>query len=231
MKINQKNMKAIKYLLLVFLLSPAVLLAQTGPVIQFNNGENIQTGSHQRGKEVNYDILFKNAGDSDLKIISVTPTCGCSSALTSDSVIKPGESGSIKFTFNGNGFGPVTKNLIVNTNESANNYHELHMTMNMVDPVVLSPQSIIMDGKVGDEIKKDASMLNSLDKEISITDVSSNSPVVKVTSDKMTLGPGEAAALSINIKVYEESAINAAVIIKTSEGEFQIPILVDVKAK
>jgi len=220
-----------KYLLLNLLLLPLILFAQTGPVLQIDGGESINTGTYQRGKEVNYDINFKNGGDGDLKIISVAATCGCSSALASDSIIKPGESGIIKFTFNGNGFGKVSKNLIVNTNEPANNYHTLQMNMNMVDPIVLNPQSIISEGKVGDELNQIATITNSFTKEVSITEISSNSPVIKVTSDKMVLASGEAASLSINIKIYEESAINAAIIIKTSEGEFQIPILVDVKAK
>jgi hypothetical protein len=208
-----------------------MLFAQTGPVLQIDGGETINTGTFQRGKEVNYDINFKNSGDADLKIISVAATCGCSSALASDSIIKPGESGIIKFTFNGNGFGQVSKNLIVNTNEPVHNNHTLQMNMNMVDPVGLTPQSIISEGNVGDELNKTATVTNSSGKDMNITEITSNSPVIKVTSDKMVLASGEAASLNINIKIFEESAINAAVIIKTTEGEFQIPILIDVKAK
>jgi hypothetical protein len=223
-------MSTIKLLFLFFLLFPAILSAQSGPVLKIDGGENINTGNHPKDKEVNYDILFKNSGDSDLKIISVVPTCGCSSALSSDSIIKPGEAGSIKFTFNGHGFGSVTKNLIVNTNESADNYHTLHITMNMVDPLGLNPQSIITEGKVGDNLTKTATVTNSTDKQIDI-DVSSNSPAVKVTSDKTSLQPNESASLNIDIKIYEDSAVNAAVIVKTGDSEVQIPILVDVKKK
>ena len=103
------------------------------------------------------------------------------------------------------------------------------MTMNMADPVTLNPGSIITEGKVGDELKQTASILNSFDKTIEITEITSNTPVIKITSDKMSIGSGEAASLNISIKIYEESAINAAIIIKTSEGDFQIPVLVDVK--
>ena len=60
------------------------------------------------------------------------------------------------------------------------------MNMIMVDPVApLIPQSIISSGKVGDELNQAATVTNSFDKEVTITDISSNSPVVKVTSDKM----------------------------------------------
>jgi len=223
LKFNMKKM-------LFFLLFPILVFAQSGPKMEIDGGDNINTGSHMRGKEVTYEISFKNAGDADLKINSVQTSCGCSSALISSDLLKPGESGSIKFTFNGQGFGQISKNVLVNTNEPENsNYHTISMTMNMVDPITFNPQSIVTEGKVGDELKRTATITNSLDKEVSITEITSNTPVIKITSDKTILNSGEAASLSISIKIYEESAINAAIIIKTTEGEFQIPVLVDVK--
>jgi len=223
-------MKNLKYAL--FLLLPAILIfAQTGPKLEITGGEDINTGSHMRGKEVHYEIKFTNSGDSVLKINGVQATCGCSSALSSGDTFQPGESGTINFTFNGQGFGMVQKSLIVSTNETQTPYHTLHMNMNMVDPVTITPQSIMSSGKVGDEIKQTASLVNSLDKDIIITEITSNTPVIKTTSDKMTLAPGDSATMNISIMIYEESAINAAVIVKTSEGEFQIPVFVDVKLK
>lgn len=224
------NMK-IKLYLLIFLFLPAFLYAQDGPKFDAANGiSTINTGSHMRGKEVNYEIPFKNSGNQDLKIYSVVTSCGCSTALLSSDSLKPGESGTIKFTFNGNGFGEIAKNVMVSTNEpDGNNNHTITMVMKMVEPLTFNPGSIISSGKVGDEINQTATILNSLENEVTITEVSSNSPAVKVTSDKTSLNSGESASLSISIKLYEESPVNAAIIIKTSEGEFQLPILVDIK--
>jgi hypothetical protein len=181
-----------------------------------------------RNKEVHYEIKFKNSGDEDLKIVSVSATCGCSSALSTSDSLKPGEEGTINFTFNGLGMGQVTKNIVVSTNEKENPNHTISLTMNMVEPVTLDPSSIITQGKVGDELSQTAKMTDGLDKPITIDEISSNSPAVKVSSDKTEIGSGETATLNISIKIYEDSPVNAAVIIKTSEGEFQIPILVDV---
>ena len=223
-------MNKLKYLL--FMIFPAVMLfAQAGPKLEIQGGEEVNTGNHPRGQEVNYELMFTNTGDSVLKINGVQATCGCSSALTSGDLFQPGESGTIKFTFNGQGFGMVQKSLIVSTNETANPYHTIHFNMNMVDPVTLNPQSIITDGKVGDEIKKTATLLNSQDKAIDIIEITSNTPVIKIVSDKMRLEPGETALMNVSIKIYEESAINAAILIKTSDGEFQIPVFVDVKTQ
>lgn len=219
-----------KKLLLAVLFLPLFVFAQQGPKMEVEGGENLTAGNYLRGKEVEYVINFKNTGDSELKISSVQTSCGCSSALASSDVLKPGEAGSIKFTFNGQGFGQVMKSVIVSTNEVESNYHTIHVNMNMVDPLSVNPQSIITEGKVGDELHQTATILNSLDKNVNIMEITSNTPVIKITSDKTELKSGEGASLDISIKVYEESAINAAIIIKTSEGEFQIPVLVDVKS-
>lgn len=221
-----------KLYLLIFLLLPAFLYAQDGPKFDVGDGSTtINTGSHMRGKEVNYEIPFRNSGNQDLRIISVATSCGCSSALISSDTLKPGESGTIKFTFNGNGYGEVSKNVMVSTNEAeGSNNHSITMVMKMVEPLTLSPASIISSGKVGDEIIQNATILNSLDNEVIITEVTSNSPAVKVSSDKTSINAGETASISISVKLYEESPVNAAVIIKTSAGEFQLPILVDIKS-
>jgi Protein of unknown function (DUF1573) len=216
-------------LFLFLLIIPLFVSAQSGPKLEIEGGENINTGSHLRGKEVHYDIKFKNVGDEDLKITSVSTSCGCSSALVSADLLKPGESGKIDFMFNGLGMGTVQKNVMIQTNEAVTPFHTIAMTMTMIEPVTLTPQSIITEGKVGEELTKTAVLTNTMDKQLEITDITSNSPVIKITSDKNSLATGEAASLSIIIKIYEESEINAAVIIKTSEGEFQIPVLVEVK--
>jgi hypothetical protein len=219
-----------KKILYIILLLPVLVFAQTGPKLVVDGGEALNSGNHLRGKEVVYDITFKNTGDADLKITGVQTTCGCSSALVSSDLIPPGGSGSVKFTFNGQGFGSVTKTLSIATNETESPNHIIQVTMNMVDPLTMNPQSIITEGKVGEELKQVSVITNGLDKDIDIIEVSSNSPVIKITSDKMHLHGGENASLDISIMIYEESAINAAILIKTTEGEFQIPVLVDVKS-
>jgi len=218
-----------KKLILAVFFIPVVLFTQNGPKLEIIGGENINVGTHRRGQELSYEIQFKNSGDQDLKITGVSTSCGCSSALAGSDAVKPGETGAIKFTFNGQGMGSVTKIVMITTNEAGSPTHNIQMTMNMADPVTLNPGSIITEGKVGDELTQTASVLNSFDKTIEITEITSNTPVIKISSDRMSILSGEAAALNISIKIYEESAINAAIIIKTSEGDFQIPVLVDVK--
>jgi len=219
-----------KYLFLILLLLPPLpVLAQSGPKFEIPGGETIDLGEHLRGKEVKREIEFRNSGDQDLKIVSVSTTCGCSSALITSDVIKPGETGKISFTFNGNANGTVTKGIAIATNEPTNNMHNISITMTMVEPLSLEPSAIMTAGKVGEELAQIVTLKNLLGKEISITELTSNSPAVKVACDKSALGNGETASIQIAIKIYEDAPVNAAVEIKTSEGDFQIPIFVEVK--
>jgi len=216
--------------LAIFFFVFSVTFAQSGPKMVLDEGTNINTGNHIRGKEVVYEIKFRNAGDADLKIMGIQTSCGCSSALSTSDLVRPGEAGSIMFSFNGQGYGSVSKSVTIATNETDNFSHVVQLTMNMVEPITTNPQSIITEGRVGDQLTKTATITNSLGKDLDITEVSSNTPVIKVETDKTHIMAGETASLNISIKIFEESAINAAVIIKTTEGDIQIPVLVDVKA-
>ena len=213
-------MKSLK--IVVFLVFfPILIYSQSGPKMEVTGGETINAGNFPHGKEVHLEIKFKNIGDEDLKINSVSTSCGCSTALATNDTVKPGDEGAINFTFNGNGYGQVAKNIMINTNETPNNMHTLLVQINMMEPLTLDPSSIITSGKVGDELTQTAKLQNSLDKDVSINEISANTPVIKVTTDKTTLGAGESALLSISIKIYEDSPVNAAVLIKTSEGDYQ----------
>jgi hypothetical protein len=217
--------------LFIYLFLPVLAYTQDAPKFMVDGGFNIDLGKYQRGKEVVYNVEFKNTGKSDLKINQVTTTCGCSSALVSSDVLKPGETGIIKFTFNGMSMGIVTKSIDVVTNEPTDNVHRINITMNMIDPVAINPAFIISSGKVGEEVFQSISIQNNDELPITIDELTSNSPAVKVEGELKSLNNGENEIIKVTIKIYEDSPVNAAVIIKTSAGEFQVPITVDVTAR
>lgn len=70
-------------------------------------------------KEVEFS--FSNTGKRDLIIRHVRSTCGCTAIQQGASTIKPGQSSSIKATFNSGGYkGRVTKAIYVYTNDPKN---------------------------------------------------------------------------------------------------------------
>ncbi|MBP7731226.1 MAG: DUF1573 domain-containing protein [Bacteroidales bacterium] len=87
--------------------------------------------SPSTNKEV--EFKFTNEGKSDLIIRHIRSTCGCTAVNQSSSnIVKPGESGSIKATFNSGSYkGKVTKAIYVYTNDPANSEVILMLNANV----------------------------------------------------------------------------------------------------
>ena len=85
----------------------------------------------------NKDVEFKftNEGRRDLIIRHIRSTCGCTAVNQSSSnIVKPGESGSIKATFNSGSYkGRVTKAIYVYTNDPAHSEVILMLNANVVE--------------------------------------------------------------------------------------------------
>ncbi|GGH19695.1 DUF1573 domain-containing protein [Sphingobacterium alkalisoli] len=73
-------------------------------------------GSIPQGTPVSHEFKFTNGGDAPIIISEVAPSCGCSVADFSKTPIKPGETGTIKATFNAAAKGPFTKSFTVKSN-------------------------------------------------------------------------------------------------------------------
>ena len=64
---------------------------------------------------------YKNTGDKPVKITSVHPSCGCTTAALAKEVVGPNESGEITATFNiGDRSGVQTKSITVRTDDQTN---------------------------------------------------------------------------------------------------------------
>jgi hypothetical protein len=77
----------------VFAQKPEITFEKKGQVFK-----NIQ-----EGETLEFYYKFTNTGDADFKINGVHPTCGCTVAEWPKYAIKPGQSDSIKVTFNTEG--------------------------------------------------------------------------------------------------------------------------------
>lgn len=75
-------------------------------------------GAVKQGELVEHLFEFKNTGKSDLIIRQVRASCGCTAVKPEKSVIKPGESSTVKAIFNTRGRkGNQSKSIIVITND------------------------------------------------------------------------------------------------------------------
>ena len=78
---------------------------------EFNAGKIVQ------GEKVSHSFTVENRGKSDLLIVSVNASCGCTVAKWDKKPIAPGKSGFIEFVFDSKGkFGLQHKTIVVESN-------------------------------------------------------------------------------------------------------------------
>jgi hypothetical protein len=90
------------------------------PIFKLASNE-VNFGKVKQGDVADVEFTFTNDGKRDLIIRHVKAGCGCTVVAPSQSVIKPGESGTIKAQFKSAGYkGNVFKNVFVYTNDPQN---------------------------------------------------------------------------------------------------------------
>lgn len=115
-------------ILFIFLLTGTLAFAEGSPRINFIQ-ESYDFGKVKQGKIVEYTFSFENKGTEDLVIKEVTTSCGCTAALVSNSIVKPGEAGQIKVSYDSQGrAGKVSRTITVESNDPVEPVKELSIT-------------------------------------------------------------------------------------------------------
>jgi hypothetical protein len=92
----------------------------TLPAFKFEEIEH-DFGKIIQGESVSYEFKFTNTGKSDLIIVDVSTSCGCTVPSFPRTPIRAGETGIIKVSFNSAGkFGFQAKNVLVVANTQPN---------------------------------------------------------------------------------------------------------------
>jgi hypothetical protein len=87
-------------------------------------------GTVPKGTKLDWAFTIRNSGDTDLQILSVQPTCGCTVAEY-DKVIKPGQTGRIVAHVDTAAFaGPISKAVNIQTNDA--NTPNAQVTINAI---------------------------------------------------------------------------------------------------
>jgi hypothetical protein len=92
---------------------------ENAPAISFEN-TTYDFGKLKSDEKVEFDYVFTNTGKSDLLIRKVRAGCGCTAISPTKTVLKPGESSSVKAVFNARGQrGRQNKGITVLSNDPA----------------------------------------------------------------------------------------------------------------
>lgn len=122
---------------IIILIFGALAFAEGAPRISFTQNHH-DFGRVLQGKIVEHTFTFENRGTADLLISEVTTSCGCTAALVSANVIKPGEAGQIKVSYDSQGrAGRVTRTITIVSNDPVEPVKELTITAT-VDPSILN---------------------------------------------------------------------------------------------
>ncbi len=90
---------------------------ERAPVISFEETV-FNFGKIKQGESIDHDFVFSNTGESDLIIRRIRSGCGCTAIEPQKTLLKPGETSSIKTVFNSGGFsGRQSKGITVISND------------------------------------------------------------------------------------------------------------------
>lgn len=127
------------------LLGAAAPCPAAAPAIEFAS-EACDLGSLLQGELPACDFRFTNRGGSDLRVLEVEPSCGCTSALLSAPVLPPGGTGTIRIVFDSSDFaGEVAKEVVVHTDDPGRPAVTLQVRALVEPEVDFEPRAVTFD--------------------------------------------------------------------------------------
>jgi uncharacterized protein DUF1573 len=80
--------------------------------------EHLDLGKVPQNSKKSFDLFLLNKGNADLVITNATGACGCTAALMSDKVIKPGSRGKLRVTYDSEtASGSIQEAVVVDSND------------------------------------------------------------------------------------------------------------------
>jgi len=199
-----------KLFFLLFALIPLIAVSQKAKIEFETTSHNFGTISETGGPAV-YDFVFKNTGSAPLILNNVRPGCGCTTPSWSRKPIAPGESGSIKVSFNPlHRPGNFNKGITVTSN-AENAIVSLTIRGNVskkpVDPYAAYSYSVgklkiasntLNLGNITNNsvIEKTLDIVNSGDQPLTIN-IPSSTPYINATVTPTTLQKGEKGKINV----------------------------------
>lgn len=119
-----------------------VVADQKGPKLVLPE-TSFDFGSVPQGQKVVHEFVLQNQGDADLTIARISPSCGCTAAAVSSSVVKPGASEKVRVEFDTSGFsGAKTKSAQILTNSTDKSEVTVRLTGVVVRGVSVAPERL-----------------------------------------------------------------------------------------
>ena len=187
----RNRMRHLRHILLfvifaIFLLVSILTLRSKGnPDLAFPNGTYHDFGTINEGELVNYEFIFKNNGNSNLRITEIKTGCGCTSAKITEKVLSPGKEGKVLVSYKGR---PTPKRetlpVWLITNDPKKPIAELMLTGNVQKKVFWYPKTVsfFADNKNAVQTKT-VKFLTDKTGGLELSKLSTSSKYIKTTCD------------------------------------------------
>jgi len=159
-------------------------------------------GKVEQGEQINRLFHFTNQGNRDLRIEAVKTSCGCTAAVLSSKVIAAGQEGTISATFDtSNFFGEKVKTISVHSNDPLQPVTTLTLQGEIEVEVAVEPAQLYL-GRVrrGAEATHTVELLYDANKQIAITNITSESPLIDVRSEDIEKNQKKGKKLFVTLR-------------------------------
>lgn len=208
--------------------SDMAAMSKIGPKLEFVGGGTYDWGRVRKNQNpLKAKIQVKNSGDEDLRIFSVKPSCGCTTAPISKDIIKPGESATIDVALNiSKQSGNVTKGITVTSNDTKNDKLTYMIKCEVYVPLTVFPKILALGTQlvVGKETIGKIVITNNSDKKVKILGTKGAKGITFNIKEGQILAPKENFALEAKFTPTKTGVVNEELIILNDSEDAELTI-------
>jgi hypothetical protein len=186
----------------------------------------VNLGTIDEGVKAKATFTIKNAGNADLIIYDVRPTCGCTIANLSSKIIAPGKAATVQAFYNSqNASGLIRKYINVQTNDVKAGNVSLILTANVKAkpaPDIAFSVYVIANIQVppGGSTQRSIAISNPGQMDLVINEIAAT-PGIQADIDGVKAESGKATKTSVTIKPGEFKKMDVTITPKNLKGNFQ----------
>jgi hypothetical protein len=230
----------------------------TAPVIDTKCFEIVGTadfsfGTIEQDASVEHTFIFKNNCKETIEIDRAQASCGCTAAILSEKIIKPGTEAKVQIKFKPpmGTRGKVQKTVSVFLKGETQPHTVLRFSADVKTELDIQPQYIqLLGAEVGTPVTGKATVKNVSTDEIEITDMPFSAtsyadtsqaggastvaiPLIKasITPSSLKLKPNESQEITVSLTPEFKGQVNGSLRIKTKKSESFLQVFGIVRAK
>ena len=161
----------------------------------------IDLGTIYSGQIKTSRIVIRNIGNQPLKILSVQPSCGCTTVHQPRTELKPNDSDEVEVSFNSSLYrGAIEKYVNIETNDPLSQYVSVKLIAVVKDELVPTTSSYSVwlgNITVGKKYEQPITFTNVTENTIAIQGISSTSPQVTAESAQKRVRPSDTLTVKL----------------------------------